>query len=120
MSRTERELARAREEATRARAQLTGLLVEIQQRLKPSALIEEVVEELREKADALAREGVEMVKARPAATLGVVAAVLAYFFRGPLWNAIASLLSGEAATDAPAQEFQPDTRRPRRDRRNGG
>lgn len=120
MSRTERELARARQDATHARAQLTGLLVELQRRLRPSALIDEVVDELRERADVLAKEGVELVKARPVATMGVVAAVLAYFFRGPLWSTIVALLSGTPATDSSAQELQPGKRRPRRDRRHGG
>lgn len=120
MSRTERELVRARQEAARARAQLTGTLVELQGRLKPSALLEEAVEELREKADELTREGIALVKARPAATAGVVAAVLVYLFRGALWDALVAAFSRGKATDACSQEFQPGKRRISRARRNGG
>lgn len=120
MSRTERELVRARSDATQARSRLTGTLIGLQQRLKPSALLEEAVEELREKAEALAKEGIETIKARPVATAGAVAAVLVYLFRGPLWDAIVAAFSGTKATDAAAEEFQPSKRRAPRARRNGG
>ncbi|RJF91340.1 hypothetical protein [Sphingomonas cavernae] len=120
MSRTERELVRARQEATRARSQLTGRLVEIQGRLKPSALIEELVEDLREKADELTQEGLALVKERPVATAGVAVTLLAWFFRGTLWDALIAAFSRDEATQAAPEEFQPGNRRTQRTRRNGG
>lgn len=88
MSRDEVRLARARQESSVARARLTGTLVEVQKRLKPKALIEEALGDLREKADDIAADAIETVRKRPFAAAAVAVAVLAWIFRTPILSAI--------------------------------
>lgn len=88
MTREEIRLARARLESAEARARLTGTLIEVQNRLKPKALIEEALEDLREKADEIAADAIETVKKRPFTAAILVVAVLAWIFRAPILSAI--------------------------------
>lgn len=106
MSRTAQELARARMRALTARTRLTGTLVELQTRLRPGALLEEAFEELREKTAEMADEAVSMVKERPGTAAGIVAAVLIYIFRGPLWDVLTDMFSRGEATDPASSEFE--------------
>lgn len=106
MSALEDNLERRRSEAEAARARLNGTLLNLQQRLKPAALLDEAVGELREKASELAQEGVEFARARPLAVAGVGAAAAAYAFRAPLWRALVGAYDRLRATDTPASEFQ--------------
>lgn len=92
MSRDEIRLARARRESAEARARLTGTLIEVQKRLKPKALIEEALEDLREKADEIAADAIETVKKRPFTAAAFVVAVLAWVFRAPILSAIGDVV----------------------------
>jgi len=99
-------LVRARRQSEAARTRLTGTLVEIQNRLRPAALIDEALEDLREKADEMAHDAIEMVKARPLTAAGVVLAVLAYLFRGQLLDALGAVLDRAKATEVETHEFE--------------
>lgn len=93
---------------------LTGTLVTLQERLKPGALIDEAVGELRIKASDLAQEGMEMVRTRPVAVVGFGVALAAYAFRGSLWGAIIAAFSKKMPPDdikefddkTPFQDFE--------------
>lgn len=98
MNREEIRLLRARRESAAARARLTGTLVELQNRLKPKALIEEALEDLREKADEIAADAIETVKQRPFTTAAIVLAVLAWVFRAPILSALGDLVDKVKAT----------------------
>jgi thioesterase domain-containing protein len=98
MNREEMRLFRARRDSAAARARLTGTLIELQNRLKPKALIEEALEDLREKADEIANEAIETVKQRPFTTAAIVLAVLAWVFRAPILSAVSDLFERMKAT----------------------
>lgn len=100
MTREEIRLAGARRESSAARARLTGTLIELQNRLKPKALIEEALEDLREKADEIAAEAIETVKKRPFTTAAIVLAVLAWVFRAPILSALGDLVDRMKTTRA--------------------
>ena len=109
MKETERVLLRARLESERARARLTGTMVEMQNRLRPAALIEEAVDELREKASESAKEALAFVKARPVTAAGIVAAALVYLFRARLFNAMMAIFSRARETADADQEFHDES-----------
>lgn len=92
MTRDEIALARARRQSEASRARLTETLVELQNRLKPKALIEDALEEIREKTDELAEQAIDTVRRRPFTAAAVALAVLAWLFRAPILSAIGDLL----------------------------
>lgn len=106
MSAIKENLERQRAEAKAARMRLTGTLVTLQERLKPGALIDEAVGELRMKASDLAQEGMEMVRTRPVAVVGFGVALAAYAFRGSLWSAIIAAFSKKPAARTDINEFE--------------
>lgn len=109
MKDTERTLLRARRESERARTRLTGTMIEMQNRLRPAVLIEEAIDELREKASESAKEALEFVKARPMTAAGILAAALVYLFRGRLFDAVISIFSRTRETAHADQEFHDES-----------
>lgn len=102
-------VARARRQSVRARERLTGTLVEIQNRLRPGALLEDAMEDLRLKADEMAQEAVDLVRNKPATVAGVVLAVIAYLFRGQLLDALGVLLKRGDETEDESHEFEQES-----------
>jgi len=98
MKATDLQLTRARLRAERARARLTGTLVEMQARLRPAKLMEDAIGEMRQKAGESARDAVAIARAQPVATLGAVAALIAYLFRHRLIDAALGLFSRNKET----------------------
>lgn len=92
-------LKRARRDSVAARARLTGTLVELQHRLKPKVLMEDAIEEVREKADEIVKEAIDAAKQRPAAAAAIVLGIVAWLFRGRLLAMIKSLFAPSKATD---------------------
>jgi len=84
MNLIDEELAKAETNSVEARQELAKTVVALQQRLKPSALIKEAIEDLKDAADEVARSGVEAVKRNPVRSAGIVAAVTAIIVRKPL------------------------------------
>ncbi|MBB5687255.1 DUF3618 domain-containing protein [Sphingobium boeckii] len=105
MKDTELRLIRARLHSQRARARLTNTMVEMQARLRPAALIEDAVDELRERASEGAREALAFVKARPATAAGIVAAALVYLFRDRVFDTLVAIFSRARETARADQEF---------------
>ena len=84
MSLIDDELSRAETESAASRQQLTRTLVALQNRLKPSALARDAVEELKEIGSDVARAGVDTVKRNPLPAMGIIAALTAFVARKPL------------------------------------
>jgi len=98
MKKTELRLLRARRRAEVARTRLTGTMVEMQSRLRPAALIEDAMGELREKAGEASRDALAYARSQPVATVGIFAALAAYVFRDRLIDAALGLFSRGKAT----------------------
>ena len=98
MRTTERQLARARKRAELARTRLTGTLVEMQTRLRPAALMEDAIGELREKASDGARDVVAYARSQPIAAIGIIGSLVAYVFRDRLIHAVLGLFSRDRET----------------------
>ena len=105
------DLAMARLRAERARKRLAGTLVDIQARLKPKALVREALEELKEAAQDIAREGLDELKRHPLTLAGVSAAVGLFLARGPLRHLIDVYLD---ETPEPPESLKPKRARARR------
>lgn len=78
------ELAKAEAQSADSRQQLANTVVALQSRLKPSALARDAIEEFKEIGGEVARAGVDTIKRNPVPTMGVVAALTAFFARKPL------------------------------------
>jgi hypothetical protein len=98
VNREELLLARARRESASARTRLTGTLVELQHRLRPKVLIEDAIDDLRDKADELTASALDAAKQRPFTAAAIVLAVVAWLFRGRLIEAVEGLM-GLRATE---------------------
>ena len=88
------EIAAARIEAERARAQLMETARELQERLSPAALAQNAWEGAKSKGADLAEEAVDAVRRRPAIASGVVAAIALFLAREPLIDMAGKLAGG--------------------------
>jgi len=105
------DLAIARLRAERARARLAGTLVDIQARLKPKALLREAVQEVKEAAQEVARDGLDSIKRHPITLAGATAAIGLLFARGPLRHLIDAYMD---ETPEPPASLTPKRARARR------
>jgi ElaB/YqjD/DUF883 family membrane-anchored ribosome-binding protein len=122
MSGTERDIERAKAEALRARARLAKTMSEIQDRLHPRTLINDALQEVRDRGHELADQAVDLARARPVATSAIAAAIVALFAREPIWKALATLIfhrretstgdKGLKAVDDPAPTVSGETPHP--------
>jgi hypothetical protein len=95
------EVAAARIEAERARAQALGSLrdlerslLDLQQQLTPNHLMREAWEGAKSKSADLAEDAVDAVRARPLTATGVVAAIALFLAREPLMDLAGKLIDG--------------------------
>ncbi len=84
MSLIEDELAKAEANSADSRQQLANTVVALQSRLKPSALVRDAIEEMKDVGGEIAQAGVDTIKRHPVPAMGVVAAVTAFFARKPI------------------------------------
>lgn len=105
MSVTDDELKLAEARSAAARQRLTGTLLLLQNKLNPRVLAADAAEELREKALQIFDEGVAAAKARPGMAAGVVAMIVAYLFRGPIFNAICAAIKHMSETRVSDREL---------------
>src|SRR5690242_9368271 len=89
------EIAAAKAEAERSRAQLMATAQELQERLSPKTLTREAWEGAKSKGADLVEDAVDAVRARPYAATGVVAAITMFLAREPLID-LAGKLVGAA------------------------
>jgi hypothetical protein len=88
------EIAAAKAEADRSRAQLMATAQELQERLSPKTLTREAWEGAKSKGADLVEDAVDAVKARPYAATGVVAAITMFLAREPLMDLAGKLMDG--------------------------
>ena len=93
MKKPEADLARARYEALQARKRLASTVGALQYRLKPATIANHAWEGVRDKSSELADDALQAVKERPRAASGVVAAVVIFLARHPLWRAATRIVS---------------------------
>lgn len=106
MSGTEKDVARARAEATRARMRLAATMGEIQDRLNPRTLLSDAWQEVREHGQDLVDEAIQTARAKPVATSAMAAAVIALFAREPIWRAVTGLFFRRRETSAAAEQLE--------------
>ncbi len=94
-----RELECAEREVRVTRQRLAATMHEIQDRLNPRVLMREAWSELRERGDVLAGEAIDVARKRPAAVVGVAAAVTALLLRHPLGRTAARLFFTRGETE---------------------
>jgi len=102
-------IEQAKRDAEAARGELASTLANLQQRLKPGALANQAWSGVRDKGSELADEAVEVVKARPAAAAGVLAAFALFLARGQ----IVSAASRVVARSKNGTVKKPRTRKPK-------
>ena len=93
------ELERAKVEAELSKKRLASTMSTLQERLKPGNLASEAWDGVRDKGGELADNTVQTVKDRPVAASGIVAAILVYLAREPLWKMAVRLFSSDDNSD---------------------
>lgn len=88
------EVAAARADAERSRAQLMATAHQLQERLSPKVLARDAWQGAKEKGADLAEDAVDAVRARPLAATGVVAAITMFLAREPLMDLAGKLVDG--------------------------
>ena len=91
------EIAAARIEAERARANMVATAQQLQERLSPKTLKREAIEGVKHKSADLVEDAVDAVRSRPVAAGGVVAALAIFLAREPLWDLAGKLIDGVSA-----------------------
>jgi hypothetical protein len=99
MKAAEAQLARAQYEAEQAKKRLASTMGALQYRLKPGTLMNNAWEGVRDKSTDLADDALQAVKERPGAASGVVAAVLIYLARDPLWRVVSKIFARNEEDD---------------------
>lgn len=88
------EIAAARIEVERSRAGVMAIAHEIQERLSPKTLAKGAWEGAKEKGANLAEDAVDVVRSRPLAATGVVAAITMFLAREPLIDLAGRIADG--------------------------
>lgn len=91
------QVAAARIQADKARAQLMETAQALQQRLSPAVLAQNAWEGAKSKGADLAEDAVDAVRKRPAIAGGIVAALALFLAREPLMDAAGKLAGGAKA-----------------------
>lgn len=93
------QVAAARIEAERRRAQLMATAHELQERLSPKTIARDAWQGAKHKSADLAEDAVDAVRARPVAATGAVAALALFLAREPLLDLASRLLDGVTGKD---------------------
>ena len=88
-------IEQAQREVERAKQRLASTMGALQYRLKPGNLMSDAWEGMREKSGEVADGALQAVKDRPAAASGILAALVIFLARDPLWRAACGLLSDD-------------------------
>lgn len=89
MSEKDVRLAKAR--AEQAHARLTATLEEIKHRLSPATLAGDAWDGVKDKSSDIADKGIQVVKDRPVAVGGVLAAIAVFALRSPLSSLLGNM-----------------------------
>lgn len=94
-----RPLEAAAAEVERSKRQLASTMGALQYRLRPATLMNNAWEGVRDKSGEVADNTLQAVKDRPATASGILAAIVLFLAREPLWRLIVGLF-----TDAQEEE----------------
>lgn len=92
-------LEQAQADVQRAKKQLASTLGALRYSLSPQTIMSNAWEGVRGKSGDLAEEAIQAVRERPATASGVVAAVLIFLARDPLWSLVSGWFSGDGDAD---------------------
>ena len=110
------QVAAARIEAERARAQLMATAHELQERLSPKTMARDAWEGAKVKGADLAEDAVDAVRARPVAAGGMVAAVAMFLAREPLMGLAGKLFDGSKDKSSTRKRRKPKDRQDPKDK----
>lgn len=99
MTRQTRSLTQAQYEVEQAKKRLASTLGSLQYRLRPGNLVNEAWEGVRDKSSEMADGALQKVKDRPMTASGIIAAILIFLARDPLWAALSKLLGRDEEED---------------------
>jgi hypothetical protein len=95
----EARLSQARYEAEQAKKRLGSSVGALQYRLKPGTLVNNAWEGVRDKSSDLADDALQAVKSRPVAASGVLAGLVVFLAREPLWRGVSRIFSSRERDD---------------------
>ncbi len=122
MKKPEADLARAQYEAIQAKNRIISTAGALQYRLKPATIANQAWEGMRDRSTELADDALQAVKERPGAASGVVAAIVVFLARHPLWRVATRIVSrrsedeGVVTTRLDTQDENYDLTAPKVDR----
>ncbi len=99
MKKPEADLARAQYEAIQAKNRIISTAGALQYRLKPATIANQAWEGMRDRSTELADDALQAVKERPGAASGVVAAIVVFLARHPLWRVATRIVSRRDGDD---------------------
>lgn len=110
------ELRARQAEAIAARERFMGTLHELQHRLSPKTIANDVKEKAKEKADEVvtaAKDGATHARENPGQAAAFAVPVVLFLFRKPIWRGLKTLFSRRPhAADAPALQPYEQARHP--------
>jgi hypothetical protein len=95
-----RRLEEAAAEVERRKRQLASSMGALQYRLKPATLMNQAWEGVRDKSSEVADNTLQAVKDRPAAVSGIVAGIILFIAREPLWRLVAGFFARDEEWEA--------------------
>ena len=95
----EDQLIHAQTDVEQAKKRLAATLGTLQHRLSPGTLMTNAWDGVREKSGAVADDAMQAVKDRPMTMSGVLAALIIFLARDPLWRLVSSLFGSAPADD---------------------
>lgn len=99
MKKPEADLARAQYEALQARKSLASTAAALQYRLKPQTIVNTAWEGVRDRSSLMADDALQVVKDRPGAASGVMAALVIFLARNPLLRLLSRIFSRKRRED---------------------
>ncbi len=105
----EEEFILAKADADKARAALTGTLVDIQARINPRALARDAFEELRDAGLEMVRRVVGAAKRNPAPLIGIGATIIGILAKDWIMDAVIQREKDATDADLPRSHTEADT-----------
>ena len=93
-------IEQAKREAEQARRQFASTAGAVQHRLKPANLMSSAWDGVREKGGEMADGAIETVKGRPIAASGILAGIVLFLAREPLWRLASGLFRHDEEEEA--------------------
>jgi len=96
---SEKDVRLSKAKAEQARARFTATLEELKHRLKPATLASDAWDGVKDKSSDIADKSVQVVKDRPVAVGGVLAAIAVFALRSPLSSLLGNMFGNGREDD---------------------